>query len=201
MSIDPPPIIGIAGGIGSGKSRVAAILRELGCLVSDADALAKAMLDEASVRQVIAGWWGDAVFDDKGHVDRAAVADMVFDDPSELQRLEALLHPLVERARGAEFDAAPEGTPALVIDAPLLFEAGLEKQCDVILFVDASRSIRLERLIEGRGWNADELDRREDQQISLDEKRARAHHVLQNHGGVDDLREQVEQILETLVEP
>ncbi len=201
MSSDRPPTIGLSGGIGSGKSRVAAILREMGCLVSDADALAKAMLDEASVRQAIAGWWGDAVFDDDGHVDRAAVAERVFADPAELQKLESLLHPLVERARGAEFDAAPDGTPALVIDAPLLFEAGLDEQCDMILFVDTPRSIRLERLAEARGWNAGELDRREDQQMPLDEKRARAHHVLKNHGGVDDLKDQVEQILETLVRP
>ncbi|MEE3001928.1 MAG: dephospho-CoA kinase [Planctomycetota bacterium] len=201
MSNNRPPTIGLSGGIGAGKSRVAAILREMGCLVSDADALAKAMLDEASVREAIAGWWGDAVFDDDGHVDRSAVAERVFSDPVELQRLEALLHPLVERARGAEFDTAPEGTPALVIDAPLLFETGLDEQCDVILFIDAPRSIRLERLAEARGWNAEELERREDRQMPLDAKRERAHHVLQNHGGVDDLKDQVEQILETLVRP
>lgn len=201
MSGEGPIIIGLAGGIGSGKSRVAAILRELGCVVSDADALAKAMLDEASVREVIAGWWGDAVFDDDGHVDRAAVAERVFEQPEELKKLESLLHPLVERARNAEFDAAPEDTRALVIDAPLLFEAGLAEQCDAILFVDAPRPIRLERVAEARGWSPEELDRREDRQMPLDEKRARAHHVLQNHGGIDDLVGQVEEILEALLEP
>ena len=201
MTAEGPIIIGLAGGIGSGKSRVAAILRELGCVVSDADALAKAMLDEASVREAIAGWWGDAVFDDDGHVDRAAVAERVFEQPEELKKLESLLHPLVERARNAEFDAAPEDATALVIDAPLLFEAGLAEQCDAILFVDAPRSIRLERVVEARGWSPEELDRREDRQMPLDEKRARAHHVLQNHGGIDDLDEQVDRILEALLGP
>ncbi|MBM43602.1 MAG: dephospho-CoA kinase [Phycisphaerae bacterium] len=201
MSDEGPIIIGLAGGIGAGKSRVAAILREKGCVVSDADALAKAMLDETSVREAIAGWWGDAVFDEDGHVDRAAVAERVFEHPEELKKLESLLHPLVERARKAEFEAAPEGTRALVIDAPLLFEAGLAEQCDAILFVDAPRSIRLERVVEARGWSPEELDRREDRQMPLDEKRARAHHVLQNHGGIDDLDEQVDRILEALLGP
>ncbi|MCH2148042.1 MAG: dephospho-CoA kinase [Phycisphaerales bacterium] len=195
------PVIGLTGGIGSGKSRVAAMLRELGCVVSDADAVAKAMLDEDSVRTVIASWWGNDVFDETGHVDRAKVADHVFADPEELQRLEALLHPMVERMRAAEFDAAPEGTIALVIDAPLLLEAGLDEQCDVVLFVDTPAEVRQKRLVENRGWTVEEIDRREAQQMSLDAKRSRAHHVLKNHGGIDDLQSQVERILETIVRP
>jgi dephospho-CoA kinase len=195
------PVIGLTGGIGSGKSRVAAMLRELGCVVSDADAVAKAMLDEDSVRTVIASWWGNDVFDETGHVDRAKVADHVFADPEELQRLESLLHPMVERMRAAEFDAAPEGTIALVIDAPLLLEAGLDEQCDVVLFVDTPDEVRQKRLVENRGWTVEEIDRREAQQMSLDAKRSRAHHVLKNHGGIDDLQSQVERILETIVRP
>ncbi|MDG2291622.1 MAG: dephospho-CoA kinase [Phycisphaerales bacterium] len=195
------PVIGITGGIGSGKSRVAAMFRELGCVVSDADAVAKAMLDEDSVRATIAGWWGDEVFDETGHVDRAKVADRVFANPEELQRLESLLHPMVERMRNAEFDAAPEGTIALVIDAPLLLEAGLDEQCDVVVFVDTPAEVRQRRLMENRGWAAEEIGRREAQQMPLDSKRSRAHHVLKNHGGIDDLQSQVERILETIVRP
>lgn len=195
------PVIGITGGIGSGKSRVAAMFRELGCVVSDADAVAKAMLDEDSVRTTIAGWWGDEVFDETGHVDRAKVADRVFANPEELQRLESLLHPMVERMRNAEFDAAPEGTIALVIDAPLLLEAGLDEQCDVVVFVDTPAEVRQRRLMENRGWAAEEIGRREAQQMPLDSKRSRAHHVLKNHGGIDDLQSQVERILETIVRP
>jgi len=195
------PVIGLSGGIGAGKSRVAQVLRELGCVVSDADATAKAMLDDDSVRSTIAGWWGDEIFDADGHVDRSKVADRVFADPEELHRLEALLHPMVDRMRAVEFDAAPDGTVALVIDAPLLMETGLDEQCDAVLFVDVPADIRRDRLIENRGWTVEEIDRREAQQMSLDVKRSRAHHVVLNHGGIDDLREQVEQILKTIVAP
>ena len=75
------------------------------------------------------------------------------------------------------------------------------EQCDAVLFVDVPADIRRDRLIENRGWTVEEIDRREAQQMSLDVKRSRAHHVVLNHGGIDDLREQVEQILKTIVAP
>ncbi len=195
------PVIGLTGGIGSGKSRVAAMLHEHGCVISDADAVAKAMLDDDSVRATIASWWGEGVFDDAGHVDRAQVADRVFADGAELQRLEALLHPMVERIRNAEFAAAPEDTIALVIDAPLLIETGLDEQCSVVIFVDTPAEVRRNRLVENRGWTVEEIDRREARQIPLDAKRSSAHHVLKNHGGIEDLQSQVDQILKTIVRP
>ncbi len=192
------PVIGIVGGIGSGKSRVASLLEESGCIVSDADALARAALRDESVRDTIVSWWGEEMLDDDGSVSRSRVADRVFADAAELERLEALLHPLVESGRRAEFDAATEDTTALVIDAPLLLEVGLDRACDVVLFVDTPRALRLERVASSRGWDEAELDRREGRQLSLDEKRSRAHHVLVNHGRVEELREQVEAFLATL---
>ena len=192
------PVIGIVGGIGSGKSRVASLLEEAGSVVSDADALARGALQDATVRDTVVSWWGDDVLEADGTVSRAAVADRVFADAAELERLEQLLHPLVEAARKAEFDAAPDSATALVIDAPLLLEVGLDRECDVIVFVDCPRELRLERVASSRGWDTEELARREARQMPLDEKRSRAHHVLVNHGRVEDLREQVEAFLATL---
>ena len=190
-------MIGIVGGIGSGKSRVASLLEESGCIVSDADAAPVRPSSDESVRDTIVSWWGEEMLDDDGSVSRSRVADRVFADAAELERLEALLHPLVESGRRAEFDAATEDTTALVIDA-LLLEVGLDRACDVVLFVDTPRAVRLERVASSRGWDEAELDRREGRQLSLDEKRSRAHHVLVNHGRVEDLREQVEAFLATL---
>lgn len=198
MTAGSIPVIGIVGGIGSGKSRVASLLEEAGCVVSDADALARAALQDSSVRDTVVSWWGDGILEEDGSVSRAAVADRVFADASELERLEQLLHPLVEAARTAQFDAAPETTTALVIDAPLLLEVGLDSACDAIVFVDCPREVRLQRVASSRGWDAGELERREALQMPLDEKRSRAHHVVLNHGRVEDLREQVEALLATL---
>lgn len=198
MSGQAPPVIGITGGIGSGKSRVAGILRELGCCVSDADTLAKAALDETSIRETLVSWWGEEILDEDGRVDRSAVADRVFEDQDELDRLESLVHPQVEALRKAAFEGAGDDVVAFVIDAPLLLEKGLESHCDAVIFVDTPREIRLARLAESRGWNEAEMQRREDMQMPLDEKRNRADHVVQNHGRVEDLREQVESVLRAL---
>jgi len=193
-----PPVIGIVGGIGSGKSAVAELLSEAGCLVSDADALSRQAIDSPDIRDLLVSWWGPDVLDAGGRVDRTAVADRVFSDRAELDRLEGLLHPRVEAMRQAAFDAALDSVPALVIDAPLLLEAGLAAECDLIVFVDTPRDVRLQRVAASRGWDEAEVSRREARQMPLDEKRSMAHHVLTNHGRVEDLREQIDALLGTL---
>ena len=190
-----PPVIGIVGGIGSGKSIVAELLSEAGCLVSDADALARQAINEPGIRDVLVSWWGAEVLDAQGRVDRAVVADRVFADRAELDRLEKLLHPRVEVMRQAAFDEASDSVPALVIDAPLLLEAGLASACDMIVFVEAPLELRLQRVADSRNWDEAEVSRREARQMPLDEKRSMAHHVVSNHGRVEDLREQIDSLL------
>ncbi|MEE2907378.1 MAG: dephospho-CoA kinase [Planctomycetota bacterium] len=193
------PIIGLTGGIGSGKSQVANVLRECGCVVADADKLAKQALEAPAIREALQARWGNNIFTTEGPVDRDAIAAIVFHDESERKWLESIIHPIVEQSRSAIFADAVDGTPALVIDAPLLLEAGLAEGCDVVLFVDAPQNIRLERLQRTRGWDAGELERREAAQIPLDEKRSMAHHVLRNDGEVEDLARSVEDYLDSLI--
>ncbi|QQS09735.1 MAG: dephospho-CoA kinase [Phycisphaerales bacterium] len=191
-------VIGLAGGIGAGKSKVARAFEALGCLVSDSDAEAKAALELPEVRAQLREWWGEKVFDaESGKVSRRALADVIFADAEARRRLEGLTHPIV-RARRDEMvrRATAEGRPGVVVDAPLLFEAGLDKECDVVIFVDAPREIRLERVRRTRGWTEEELDRREKSQISLDEKRQRSDEVIVNDGGMDRLESISRTILE-----
>jgi len=190
------PVIGIVGGIGSGKSTVGGILRELGCVVANSDDFARQALRDPAVRVQIVKWWGDEVIDPAtGEIDRGRIAGIVFANPDERRRLETLTHPWIEERRRALFAGAPAGTPALVIDAPLLLEAGLDRECDVIIFVDAPAALRLERVRESRGWNTAQVRDREAAQLPLDEKRARAHHVIVNAGDLSALREQVQAVL------
>lgn len=192
------PVIGLVGGVGSGKSSVASALLSLGCTVADSDALVRKVYVLPEIRAQLQTWWGPGVVNDAGQIDRAAVAAVVFRDPAERKRLEALIHPKVEAARRALFAAAPPGTRALVIDAPLLLEAGLAGECSQIWFVDAPETARRARVMADRGWSAEELDRREAAQWSLDRKRAAAHHVIRNDGDPASLREQVLQALGNL---
>ncbi len=191
------PIIGLAGGIGSGKSLVAGILGDLGALVLDADQSAQEILDRPDVLGTLVSWWGSEVRDEAGQADRRRIAEIVFDDPQQRRRLEALIHPRIFAAWQEvlrQCQADPAKAPAVVIDAPLLFEAGLDSWCDVILFVEAPESDRARRVQANRGWTQDELERREKTQESLDAKRAASDHVIRNTSSVTDLRRRVEAV-------
>jgi hypothetical protein len=106
-----PPIIGLAGGIASGKSAVASLLAELGCAVFDADRAAREVLLLPEVRAQIVSWWGESVLGESGEIDRRAVAAIVFDDPEARRRLEGLTHPLIEARRLAAVAAVPREAP------------------------------------------------------------------------------------------
>ena len=187
-----PLIIGLAGGIGAGKSAIADILRSLGCLVSDSDHEAKAQLDNPEVRERLVKWWGTRILDEQGRIDRSVVAGIVFSDSQERVRLEALVHPRLKRARSELLErAVRDGAPAVVIDAPLLFEAGVDAECDAVIFVDAPREHR-EARVAGRGWTPAELGRREDAQLPLEEKRRRSTHYIENAGSEESLAQSTE---------
>jgi len=191
-----PPTLGLTGGIGAGKSTVARILAEEGCLVCDSDALAREALNHPSIRAEILSWWGDRVRAPDGAIDRAKLGEVVFSSLGDRKRLEALVHPWIERHREQLFASPPPGTRALVIDAPLLLEAGLGAVCHRVIFVDSPLELRLERVRANRGWSAEELARREAAQWPLDQKRACAHHVVSNEGDPASLRAQVRAVLD-----
>jgi dephospho-CoA kinase len=194
-----PPTIGLAGGIGAGKSRVAALLAELGCVVSDSDADARAVLADPEVIATLRSWWGDEVVGVDGAIDRGKVAGRVFTDVEERRRLESVLHPRIHERRAARFAAAPPDTRAFVIDAPLLFEAGLDADCDAVIFVDASRPTRLARVAANRGWSDEELARRESAQWPIDRKRSLATLIIDNTTNDEDfLRTETRKALEQL---
>jgi dephospho-CoA kinase len=185
---DSPFVIGLAGGIGAGKSAAARALARLGAVVIDSDKEVHDALDRPDVRAELARWWGPAVLAPDGRIDRARIAQIVFRDPHQRQRLESLIHPLLRTTRAHALEAArAAGAPAVVLDAPLLFEAGLDAHCDAVIFIDAPREARLDRLRLSRGWDAQELDRREKSQMPLEEKRRRADHVVQNDAGEAEL--------------
>ncbi len=184
--------IGLVGGIASGKSRVAEELVRLGAGVLDADRVGHEVLaNDPEVRQAIESRWGKSVFRADGSVDRKAIAARVFGQTAsaiaEREFLESLLHPRIRlRLEMEAAKMAESGKPAVVLDAPLLLEAGWKPMCDVVLFVDASRATRLARALE-RGWTEAQFDQREAAQWPIDRKRAAAGYVIQNNGTESEL--------------
>jgi len=147
--------------------------------------------------------WGHAVLDGaSGEVDRAALAKIVFADEAQRRRLEDLTHPWVEQRRRELFAAAsaqPQPPAALVIDAPLLLEAGLQRECDAIIFVDAPEELRARRVRESRGWSDQQRQSREAAQMPLERKRAAADHVIVNRGNLAELRAAVAATLQRII--
>ena len=173
------PVIGVVGGIGSGKSTVADEFERLGCYRIDCDKLGHALLAEDDVKKEILAQFGPSVFDSGGEVNRSAVADIVFHDAQQLQSLEHILHPRIrEEIIRRVAEAAGQKKIAVVVDAAVLFEAGWDDLCTYVIFVDAPVEERLARVKERRGWDAHTLQLRESNQIPLDKKQKRCHHSV-----------------------
>jgi dephospho-CoA kinase len=195
------PIIGLAGGIGSGKSAVASILGDLGAAVISSDRLSHEELNAPEVLAQLRDWWGEGVVGIDGQADRGAIRKAVLDDPAARQRLEALLHPRIARRRDAlmrNYQADPD-VRAIVWDSPLLYEAGLDEQCDCVVFVEADAEARLERVARERGWAPDDLHRFEKSQKPLDFKSQSADYRIVNNSDMDSLRRAAKEVLSRIL--
>ena len=197
------PVIGLAGGIASGKSLVAEILAELGAGVIDADDLNHKVLQSDEVRRHIQKWWGQDTYDETGRLNRQRLAEIVFNDPAKRKKLEELTHPQVNELRDQRMNEleADERIHAIVLDIPLLFEVGQNALCDQVIFVEVNENARIQRASEQRGWDAAELRRRENLQTPLDIKREGSNHVVENKSDINTLRERVASVYHQIVSP
>ena len=180
---------------------MARILEELGAGIIDSDALSHQEINHREVKDVLLKWWGNGILAADGAVDRQKVASIVFADPGQRHRLEALLHPRIE-VRRADVMAELEKQPRIrmmVLDSPLLYEADLDLMCDAVIFVDAGTDKRRARSEKSRQWPEGEGERREKLQQPLDTKRARADYICDNNSTLSDLRKQVETIFSRIV--
>lgn len=188
-------IIGLAGGIASGKSFVAACFKQLGAALIDADKVGHDVLNQSDVQsQLIDRWGADVVVDHV--VDRRRLAGFVFnpeDDGQQLKELEEITHPRIRQRIKSQIEELRKAgeTPAVVLDAPIMFRAGWDEMCDQIVFVDAPIHVRQQRAAL-RGWKEGDLKRREARQVAVEEKRKRSTCSIDNDGGEKETRDQVE---------
>jgi dephospho-CoA kinase len=192
-------LVGLTGGIGSGKSTVASMLERRGAVVFDADVFARHALDPGTpgyLRVIEA--FGPEVLTEEGDVDREALAAKVFRDAEARRRLEAIVHPEVARQLGDALVPYRDTERIVVYSVPLLVEAGLQSAFDLTVVVSASEEIRVERLARGRGMSEDEARVRIHAQVSDREREAVAGLVIRNDGSLQDLERDVAEIWEAL---
>ncbi len=173
-------MIGLVGGIGAGKSRVATLLAGENCFVVHSDDIAHEALEDRSVRAAVLSHFGNEVLNEDGEFDRSKLAERIFADATLRATLESILHPWIETERRRRTASMPPTCCAVVIDAPLLLEVGLDRECDAVLFVDAPEAVRRERVRRDRGWSAARFSVREGAQLPLAQKRARSTAIIAN---------------------
>jgi dephospho-CoA kinase len=195
------PVIGLVGGIGSGKSRVSAALARHGGLVISGDAVGHEALTDPALKERIVARWGPDMLGPNGQIDRAKLGAVVFADPAARRELEAIVQPWIGERLRAEIEKA-QADPAVsfvVLDAAVMLEAGWGAAVDLLIYVHAPRAVRLARADEQRGWSAAEVAARERAQLPLTEKAARADVAVDNSGPPEQLEPQLDRVLERLV--
>ncbi len=190
-------VVGLIGGIGSGKSTVAQAFARRGAKVIVGDALGHEALRQPNIKAGLVQHWGPQILDEAGEVSRRKVAAIVFaktpEARNELRALESLVFPWIER-RAREEIAAAEAR-LIVLDAAVMLEAGWNSVCDRLVYVHAPREARLRRLAAGRGWGAKEVEQRESAQLPLTEKATRADDAVDNSGAPEAVQRQVDELL------
>jgi dephospho-CoA kinase len=185
--------LGLSGGIGSGKSTVAKILTDLGAVVIDADVIAREVLEPGQIgyeNTILT--FGESVLSESGSIDRKKLAELVFQNPEQLAKLEAIIHPAVIDRVTQIRESLPE-TSIVVYDTPLMFEKQLQSQFDKVLIVSADTELRRSRLLD-RGLELNDINARMGNQATDEQRESIADFVIQNNGSLVQLQEQVAKV-------
>ena len=197
---DPVKVIGLTGGIASGKSTVAAILRKLGVPVIDADALSREVIQpgQEAWREILATF-GHGIVEEDEKIDRKKLRKIIFDNPERRKELEAIVHPRVRALAEKRIRELGEvGHCAVVYEVPLLFESQLHLWLRPVILVACDVATQRQRLQARDHLTGPEAQRHLDAQLSLEEKRGLADYVIENDGTLEDLEQQIRAVLEKI---
>lgn len=197
-----PPVVGILGGVGSGKSSVVRHVTDLQLQIVDADRIGHEILLRNDIKSELRAAFGNTIFSGD-EIDRSHLAKLVFGDSEEhtsrRSTLNNIVHPAIRREIHHQIDTASMDLDAVILDAALLLEGNWDAHCDWLIFVDTPRETRIQRVVENRGWTADELKRRESSQTNIDVKRDRADFVVDNSGSLQNAAQHMKRVLQTIV--
>ena len=188
-------LVGLTGGIGSGKSTVARLLEKRGAVVFDADLLAREAVEPGTPgHAAVIDRFGADVLAPGGELDREALASIVFADPAARRDLEQIVHPEVRRLFAEGTEAYRDSDRVVVFSAPLLVETGMHTAFEILVVVSATVATQIERLMRQRGMSEASIRARIEAQAPLEDKAAVADFLVDNEGTLDELESQVEQL-------
>lgn len=194
-------IVALTGGIGSGKSTVARMFQDEGAYVIDFDFLARVVVepDKPAWRDII-DYFGPEILSPDRTLNRSALAEIVFSDDESRKALEGLTHPRIFEESDALIEAIKRKDPSsvVIIDLPLLFELSLNKKFDKIILAYVPRAVQLKRIVERDGLAKEEVEKRLNAQIPIEEKRSLSDYIIHNEGGLNDTRNQVRKVIHEL---
>lgn len=191
-------VIGLTGGIGTGKSTASEYLRKQGFSIIDADRISREIVEPGTLLlKELEKNFGSGIIKDDGTLDRKALAAIVFSDKEKKSRLDDLMHGhiLDEIERKISESQSGEGR-GIIVDAPLLFETGLEKKCDQVWLITADEKLRILRVCERDGMDPEEVRARIQNQMADEEKKERAHRIVDNSGSKEALLAQLAELIE-----
>ena len=200
------PVIGLTGGIGSGKSAVARWLAERRNIrVIDGDAIGHEVLRHSDIKKRLHAEFGSGIFSADGDIDRRPLAALVFGASPEQRnvrrRLEEIVHPDIRRVISETIsrETASHNIDVIILDAAVLLEAGWNDVCTAVVFVDSPLEARQKRVQQSRGWSGDDLQQRETSQMGLDEKKSHADLIISNDSTLERAGHQLEEFVDRLI--
>ncbi len=191
-------ILGLTGGIGTGKSTVANMLKEKGIPVVDTDLISREVIQYPEIIEKIKLEISNEVFDFENKLDRKKMSEIVFENQEKLKKLNEIMHPEILKKMWNEVEKLKKDHKIIVVDIPLLFEINMEKEVDKILLIYSSKEIQIERIMNRDGRTREEAIKIINSQIPLYKKREKSDYIIQNNDSLEKLEKNLDKIVQKL---
>lgn len=191
-------ILGLTGGIGTGKSTVVNMLKEKGIPVVDTDLISREVIEYPEIIEKIKLEISNEVFDFNNKLDRKKMSEIVFENQEKLKKLNEIMHPEILKKMWDEVEELKKNYKIIVVDVPLLFEINMEKEVDKILLIYASKEIQLKRIMERDGRTREEAVKIISSQMPLYKKREKSDYIIQNNDSLEKLEKNLDKIVQKL---
>ena len=191
-------ILGLTGGIGTGKSTVAKMLREKNIPVVDTDSISKEIIEYPEVIEKIKAEISSKIFNNENKLDRKKLSEIVFENKDKLKKLNEIMHPVILKKMWEEVEKLKKDYKVIVVDIPLLFEINMENEVDKVLLIYSSKEIQIERIMNRDGRTREEAIKIINSQMPLYKKREKSDYIIQNNDSLEKLEKNLDKVVQKL---